>query len=156
MSKEFELAKDKALKTAQKDIDRYFAKRGKYSEYDLRDKAVIQSLTDFPTDCKSIRYLDVKFKAILLKAQLQKEFPKAEIKVRIDRYSMGASIDAWIKGEKEDINESRASQIGNLYQDRGQTDTMTDYFDFDNYVHIMFEHGGVVNSIVQFIGKEMP
>lgn len=151
----FDKAKEKALKAINKEIAVRLAK-GKSVSYDLEDKAKIEALQNFPdSESKSVIYsLDVKFKAIFLKAQLKKEFPKADVKARIERYSGGSAIDAWIVGE---VDEKKASEIGQFYSDdKGHSDPQSDYFAYDNYVHVMCKDGGVMNSIVQIIGKEMP
>ena len=154
MSKQFIKAKEKALKAVQKDIEKTSSRKyGKPSEYDLRDEEKIQLLKDFPLNNRELVDVDVKFKAIFLKAQLEKEFPQAEIKVRIERYSGGSAIDAWVKGE---VDENKASEIGHLYSNSGNTDLMTDYFDYDNYVHVMCKNDGILNSPIVMLGKEMP
>ena len=130
---QFAKAKEQCLKLVQKEIDKRTSE-GREIKYDLEDKARIEPLSDFPKESKVIRYLDVKYKAKFLKAQLEETFPNNEFSVRIERYSGGSAIDGTWKGPKIEYSQLRA--IENLYQDAGNTDSSVDYFDHDNYVYI--------------------
>jgi len=152
----FDKAKEQALKAIDNEIARRKAKNyPEYSiDYVLEHKAKIEALKDFPEDSKALKGVDVKYKAKFLKGQLIKAFPEAVIKVRIEYFSMGSSINAWVDGKG--IDEALASKIGAFYSDPGNSDLMSDYFDYDNYVSVMCKDGGVLNSPVVMLGYNMP
>jgi hypothetical protein len=165
----FQKAKEMALKAINKDIQKSIAaiksQHGidaaslnmvKPSRYLLEDLEKIKNLNAFPNidNFHQIYSLDVKYKAVFLKAHLQQAFPEAVIKVRIQRYSGGSAIDAWVKGP---ANPKEAALIGLMYQDdKGKSDPMSDYFAYDNYVHVMCENGGILDTNIMMLGKEMP
>jgi hypothetical protein len=166
----FQKAKEMALKAINKDIQKNIAliksKCGidaaslnmiKPSSYLLKDLEIIKNLNDFPNkeNFHAIYSLDVKYKAIFLKAHLLKIRPDAVVKVRISRYSGGSSIDVFI--EHPLVDEKEMQEIGSLYMDdNGRSDPQSDYFEHDNYVNVMCKNGRILNSNIVMLGKKMP
>ena len=128
-SRFFEKAKQQALKAVNKELS-----LAEFPEYDQKHKAQIESLQNFPESSQQIRGLDVKYKAIFLKAQFNEQFPENKISVRIERFSGGSAISARWTGPV--IKHSETRKLEELYSDRGATDSSIDYFDHDNYCDI--------------------
>lgn len=148
-------AKKDALKVAEKILKKY-----PQSDWAIRDIDRVVKIQGYPENSIEIRNMDVRVKAKFLKAQLHEVFPGTKWSVKTEFFSMGSAIDAILK--EGHVNEEVASAIGKLYQDDGQTDTMTDYFDQDNFVHVVSPGkvcegvpvGNVMNSNVAFIGRK--
>ena len=59
-------------------------------------------MTEMPTATAQARHIDTRDVAKLLRPVLRKAFPGIKFSVRIDRYSMGSSVDiAWTDGPTE-------------------------------------------------------
>jgi len=129
----FEKAKSQCLRMISKEIEKR-TKLGLSIEYDLKDKIQVENLSGYPKNSSEYRYLDVKFKAKILKAQLEELYSNNKFSVRIERYSGGSSIDAYWTGPS--ISSEELKGIERLYSDSGKTDISVDYFDVDNYCHI--------------------
>lgn len=147
--------KKDALKVALKQVKKY-----PDSSWSKRDVERLNEMKGYPENSSDIRNMDVRVKAKLLKAQLQDAFPKSKWSVRTEFFSMGSAIDAILK--EGQVNEEQASAIGKLYADSGNSDPMTDYFDNDNYVHVVSPSkvangvpvGNIMNSNVAIIGRK--
>lgn len=125
---QFKKAKTQALKVLLKDIEKY------NSEYSWKSYGKIQTLESFPDVKTDLRGIDVTAKAKLLKKYLEVSFPENKFSVKIERYAGGSSIDATYKGDR--IPQDELRQIELIYQDAGNSDMQSDYFDYDNYCSI--------------------
>lgn len=133
-SKAFEKAKAKVVaglepKAAQ---DEWYAKK----------LAKVKALEDWPANSADLRSIGVKFKAVLLRAELAEKFPLLKFSVRVDYFSMGSAIDVHWKGKPAGVSPEelkvmvdKAEGVVGKYSDAGNTDAMVDYFDYDNFVH---------------------
>ncbi len=105
------------------------------SDYDRKSHNKINNLDGFPQDSSQLRGVGVKQKAPILKAHLSTIYPDNKFSVRIEYYSGGSSINVSITGG--DAYPYGADKIGDLYKDSGSTNSMVDYFDYDNAVSSM-------------------
>jgi len=161
-NKKFEKAKAFGVKFLEKRIQKWLKSSAPHNaEYYQKDLAKLNALQGFPENSGVIRGLDVRIKAKLLKAHLESEFPNSVWSVRSEFFSMGSAVDAIFKGGAP-IDEAKAQRIGDLYQDDGQSDMMTDYFDQDNFVHVLIPAkvangapvGRVANSNILMLGAK--
>lgn len=94
----------------------------------------INNLDGYPTDSSQLRDVDTTRKAQIMRVHLSESFPNNTWSVRTKYYSGNSSITAYWKGDG--LYPYGATAIGSLYSDAGATDTQSDYFDIDNYVHV--------------------
>lgn len=137
MSTAFLKAKKLSIKSVQKEIDRQLSSKysdGKPSQWSLEKLAKLQALTNYPTSSKQLRDVDVVAKSKILKAHLQEVYPDRVFSITTSRYSGGSSIDGGYKGDPIPVQD--LEKITRMYSDAGNTDSMTDYFDYDNYCHV--------------------
>ena len=125
---------DNVLKQIDKDLMKAQSKGwGATSSFLSEAKPKIEVLKHkktFPQSSLDLRNVDVAIKSKILKAELKTKFPQIPFNVRTSRYSGGSSINVdWTDG----VAPSKVRPIVDKYADRGKSDSMTDYSDFDNY-----------------------
>lgn len=128
MNKAFDAIKAKA-------IDAVFGKQGFNPQASIDtwlmgkvDK--IKALNDFPVDNVALKNVPVRAKIIILRAELKAKFPGVKFAVVKDGYN---SIRVTIKSP---VDAEAVKILGAKYSNPGNTDLMTDYFDYDNYVFV--------------------
>ena len=124
LSKAFNKAKAKGLANLGEPKDDYSRK-----QYNL-----VNNLDGYPQHSSQLRSVGVSVKAPIMKAHLADSYPDGNWSVRVQYYAGGSSINAGWKGGG--TYPYGAEQIASIYHDSGATDSMTDYFDADNYVHL--------------------
>ena len=121
-------SKSQKVKTTKLDKikDKLLSKLDSGSDYYIK----VNSLDGYPQNSNQLRNVPVGIKGTILKSQLQDSYDGAKFSVRKDGYnSMNVS---WTGGEGGYPYGSQS--IADLYSDSGSTNTMVDYFDYDNYV----------------------
>lgn len=121
-SKLFEKAKEKAVAV--------LVNYAHGDEYYLKRARQVEALADWPTDNEMLHHVPVKGKIILLRAELAEKFPGIKFAVVKESYN---SIRVTIKSP---VDAKAVNDIGHKYSNSGNTDLMTDYFDYDNYVFV--------------------
>jgi hypothetical protein len=121
-------SKSQKVKTTKLDKikDKLLSKLDSGSDYYIK----VNNLDGYPQNSNQLRNVPVGIKGTILKSQLQDSYDGAKFSVRKDGYnSMNVS---WTGGEGGYPYGSQS--IADLYSDSGSTNTMVDYFDYDNYV----------------------
>lgn len=126
---------DNVLKQIDKDLMKAQSKGwGATSSFLSEAKPKIEILKHkktFPQSSLDLKNVDVAIKSKILKAELKTKFPQIPFNVRTSRYSGGSSINVnW----KDAVAPEKVRKIVDKYADAGNSDSMTDYSDYDNYV----------------------
>jgi hypothetical protein len=127
---------DNVLKQVDKDIFKAESKgwgfiKEKHLEVTKPKVLKLKGLGMFPRTNEDLKDVDVAIKSKILKAELKTKFPKVPFEVRTQRYSGGSSINVhWTDA----VAPKKVRPIVDKYAHPGKTDSMTDYFDYDNYV----------------------
>lgn len=126
---------DNVLKQVDKDIFKAESKgwgfvKEKHLEVTKPKIEILKQKKTFPQTSLDLKNVDVAIKSKILKAELKTKFPKIPFNVRTSRYSGGSSIDVnW----KDAVSPEKVRKIVDKYADAGNSDSMTDYSDYDNY-----------------------
>jgi hypothetical protein len=125
---------DNVLKQIDKDLmkaqSRGWGATGSFLKEAKPKIEILKQKKTFPKSSLDLRNVDVAIKSKILKAELKTKFPKIPFSVKTSRYSGGSSINVgWTDG----VAPSKVRPIVDKYADRGKSDSMTDYSDFDNY-----------------------
>jgi hypothetical protein len=125
---------DNVLKQIDKDLMKAQSKGwGATSSFLTEAKPKIEILKQkktFPKSPFDLKDVDVSIKSKILKAELKSKFPKIPFQVKSSRYSGGSSINVgWTDG----VAPSKVRPIVEKYSYDKGSDSMTDYFNVDNY-----------------------
>lgn len=126
---------DNVLKQVDKDIFKAESKgwgfvKEKHLEVTKPKIQKLKGLGTFPRTNEDLKDVDVAIKSKILKAELKTKFPKVPFEVRTQRYSGGSSINVhWTDAVAPKVVEP----IVKKYSHPGRTDSMTDYYDYDNF-----------------------
>lgn len=125
---------DNVLKQVDKDLMKAQSKGwGATSSFLQEAKPKIEILKQkksFPKTPYDLKDVDVAIKSKILKAELKAKFPKIPFNVRTSRYSGGSSINVnW----KDAVSPDKINPIVKKYSFDKGSDSMTDYFNVDNY-----------------------
>lgn len=91
---------------------------------------ILKHKKTFPQKSIDLKNVDVAIKSKILKAELKTKFPQIPFNVRTSRYSGGSSINVnW----KDAVSPEKVRKIVDKYADAGNSDSMIDYSDYDNY-----------------------
>lgn len=131
-SKAFEKAKAKVLEALAPNagVDGWCGK--------MHEK--VKALEDWPVNSAQLRNVSVRYKVVILRAELAEKFPALKFSVRTEHFSGGSAINVHWKGKIEGSEEHKkalletAEKVVRKYSNAGDTDAMVDYFDYDNYV----------------------
>jgi len=125
---------DNVLKQIDKDLMKAQSKGwGATSSFLTEAKPKIEILKQkktFPKSPFDLKDVDISIKSKILKAELKSKFPKIPFQVKSSRYSGGSSINVgWTDG----VAPSKVRPIVEKYSYDKGSDSMTDYFNVDNY-----------------------
>lgn len=102
-------------------------------DWDREQYNKIKNLDGYPTHPSQLKNVSVKYKAPIMKSHLADTYPDSTWSVRSQYYSGGSSLHVSWKGGG--AYPYGAGKVTKVYSDSGGTNSMVDYFDYDNYVH---------------------
>lgn len=128
---------DNVLKQIDKDLMKAQSKGWGATSFFLSEAKpkieILKQKKTFPQTSLDLKKVDVAIKSKILKAELKTKFPQIPFNVRTKRYSGGSSI---IVNWKDAVAPEKVRKIVDKYADAGNSDSMTDYSDYDNYAFV--------------------